>query len=196
MSRNSPVAETITNPGEGTMSRVPEETLPEVGSFRFEVFGSGRKYRRTASRFTLRCDAIGLHRNEIFLLSAVGPETSIKALTAGLRSSGKDQQRVEYEARVGGVHGNALSRCSEGYRIYRTKLAYGLWHVLCIARREGFLPAMTDEALWQHLRSDSFTTPLLREWVPWLTQKMKEREIIVELSQSGCQAGLVHYAPV
>ena len=69
------------------MPSEPQETLPEVGSFRFEVYGSGRKGRRIASRFTLRCDAIGLHRNEILLLSAVGPETGIKALTAGLRAS-------------------------------------------------------------------------------------------------------------
>ena len=52
------------------------------------------------------------------------------------------------------------------------------------------MPVMTEEAFWQHLQSDQFTTPLLREWVPWLHQKMKEREVIVELKQSGCQAGL------
>ena len=173
------------------MSRVPEETLPEVGSFRFEVYGTGRRGRRTASRFTLRCDGIGLYRNEILLLSAVGPETAIKALSAGLRSSGKDQQRVEYSAQVGGVGGRGLSRCGEGYRIYRTKLDYGLWQVLCLARREGFLPVLTDEALWQYLRSTTFTTPLLREWIPWLARQMKQREILVELNQSGCQAGLV-----
>jgi hypothetical protein len=127
----------------------------------------------------------------MLLLSVVGPETSVKALTAGLRCSNKDQQRVEYSAYVGNVSESVLSRCPEGYRIYRTKLDYGLWHVLCLAKREGFLPVLTDEALWQYLQSDQFTTPLLREWIPWLRQRITEREVLVELSQSGCQAGLV-----
>jgi hypothetical protein len=165
--------------------------IPKLGSFHIEVYGSGRKGRRTSSRFTLRCDAIGLHHNEILLLSIVGPETSVKALTAGLRSSGKDQRRVEYSAQVGSLNRSALSKCPDGYRIYRAKLEYGLWHVLCLAKREGFMPVMTAEALWQHLQGDQFTTPLLREWTSWLTQKMKDRGAIVELTQNGCQAGLV-----
>ena len=53
------------------------------------------------------------------------------------------------------------------------------------------MPVMTEEAVWQFLQSDQFTTPLLREWVPWLYSQMKEREVIIELTQSGCQAGIV-----
>jgi hypothetical protein len=73
------------------MTERQNESIPEVGSFQFELYSSGRHGRRTSSRFKLRCDAIGLHQNEILLLSVVGPETSVKALTAGLRSSEKDQ---------------------------------------------------------------------------------------------------------
>jgi hypothetical protein len=62
-----------------------QETQTSIGFFWFEVFGSGRKARHPSSRFSLRCDAIGLHANEILLLSVVGPETSVQALTAGLR---------------------------------------------------------------------------------------------------------------
>ena len=42
--------------------------------------------------------------------------------------------------------------------------------------RESFLPIMTEDALWQHLRGSSFTTPLLREWVPWLYEALKHGE--------------------
>jgi hypothetical protein len=111
------------------MSEMQSGNTPAIGSFQFEVHGSGRKGRRTSSRFKLRCDAIGLHQNEILLLSVVGPETSIKALTAGLLSSEQDQQRVEYSARVGSVNGSILDRCPNGYRIYRAKLDYGLQFV-------------------------------------------------------------------
>jgi hypothetical protein len=165
-----------------------ERTVPDVGSVTFEVYGAGRNGRR--SQFKLRCDAIGLHANEMLLLSVIGSETSVKALTAGLRSSSSDQKRIDYSAHVGSVYSSSLARCSEGYRIHRTKLAYDLWHVLCMARREGFMPVLTEYALWQLLQGSDFTTPLLREWTPWLYREMKARQIIVELTQSGCRAGV------
>jgi hypothetical protein len=173
------------------MQSVQEHTRPDVGSFEFEVYGAGRVGRYTASKFTLRCDAIGLHDSEILLLSVSGPETSVKALLAGLRSSGKDQKRVEYSAHVDTVVSTGLTKCPDGYRIHRTKLNYGLWHVLLFAKRKGFMPIMTEEALWQHLQKDPFTTPLLREWIPWLYQALKDQEAIIEATQSGCHVGLL-----
>lgn len=175
----------------GTIRMAEEPPPAAVGSFDFEVFSSGRGGRRRASRFTLRCDAIALHDSEIMLLSVAGPETSVKALTAGLRSSGRDQQRVSYTAAVGSINANQLVRCPEGYRIYRTKLEYGLWHVLCVARRDGFLPVLNEETVWQLLQKEPFTTPLLRSWAPWLYREMTEREAVIELTQHGCHAGLL-----
>jgi hypothetical protein len=162
--------------------------LPEIGSFGFEVHGAGRG---RSSRFVVRCDAIGLHEHEILLLSIVGPETSVKALTAGLRASGTEQARLEYSVRVGTVDRRGLCRCPEGYRIYRARMDFGLWHLLCLARKNGFLPVLTEEAVWQRLQSEPFTTPLLRAWMPWLCPALKEQGALVELTQCGCQAGLL-----
>lgn len=166
-------------------------THREIGSFEFEVHRTGRGGRSCCSRFKVRCDAIGLHEKEILLLSVVGPETAVKAVTAGLRSSNRDQQRIEYSVHLGVLNETGLVKCPDGYRVYRTKLEYDLWHVLCLARRDGFLPVVTDETVWQLLRSDRFTTPLIREWVPWLAGEMTKRGVLVPLSQVGCQAGLV-----
>jgi hypothetical protein len=173
------------------MSQVPESTQSAVGSFDLEVYSIGRGRRSCSSRFKLRCDAIALHEKEILLLSVAGSETSVKALTAGLRSSGKDQKRIDYTVHLGDVNETNLTKCPAGYRVYRTKLEYGLWHVLCLAKREGFLPVVSDETLWQHLQSHRFTTPLIREWVPWLCKEMTKKGIIASLTQGGCQAGLM-----
>jgi hypothetical protein len=173
------------------MKVVEEQQFPDVGSFAFEVFGSGRRGRHTSSKFTLRCDAVGLHQGEILLLSVAGPETSVRALTAGLRSSGRDQKRVEYSVHLGNVSKCSLTRCPDGYRIHRSKHAYGLWHALFLAKRDGFMPVLTEETLWQHLQGSQFTTPLLREWASWLYRRMKDQKAVVELTQSGCQAGLL-----
>src|SRR5262249_25165475 len=71
------------------------------------------------------------------------------------------------------------------------KMDYGLWHVLCMAKREGFLPVVSDETVWRHLQGNQFTTPLVREWIPWLCKEMTKKGLIIPLSQGGCQAGLV-----
>jgi hypothetical protein len=168
-----------------------EKGLAHVGSFELEVYGAGRRRRSTSSKFRIPCDAIALHGREILLLSVAGSETSVKALTAGLRSSDKDQQRLEYTAHVGDVNSSSLVRSPLGYRVHRQKLSYGLWHVLYLAQREDFLPVLTEQSLWQRLQSTSFTTPLLRDWTPWLYRRMKGRQLLVELTQSGCQAGLL-----
>jgi hypothetical protein len=173
------------------MQTIGEAPSPVIGTFALEVYSAGRHGRRRSSRFQVRCDAIGLNENEILLLSVVGPETSVKALTAGLRSSNRDQRRIDYSAHVGPIDRANLSKCPDGYRIYRTKLAYGLWHVLCLAKRDGFTPVVTEESLWELLQEDQFTTPLLKEWMPWLGAEMKRRGVLVELMQFGCQAGLL-----
>src|SRR5579859_4828694 len=171
--------------------QVKEQSAPIVGVFDFEVFGSSRDGRQRSSKFQVHCDAIGLNGNEILLLSVAGPETSVKALTAGLRSSGESQNRIALSVHVGEVEANYLTRCPEGYRFYRTKLDYDLWHVLVLANRQGFMPVMNEDALWHVLQTNQFTTPLIREWTPWLYQTMKERDLITELTQCGCQAGLL-----
>lgn len=118
-----------------------------IGHFKFVVFGAGRSGRQLASQFQVRCDAIALHDDEILLLSIVGPETSVKALTAGLRGSRKEQQRLAYSVALADFNRTDLVRCPDGYRIHRTRLEYGLWHVLCLANREGSMPIMTEETL-------------------------------------------------
>lgn len=173
------------------MREAQELPSPTVGEFTFDVYGSGRKGRSRSSRFQVRCDAIGVHDDQILLLSVAGPETSVKALTAGMRSSGQDQKRIDYTVHLGDIHRTHMARCPDGYRVYHTKLAYGLWHVLCLAKRDGFMPVVSEESLWQLLQGDQFTTPLLREWMPWLCDAMKERGAMVELNQCGCHAGLL-----
>lgn len=168
-----------------------EPIKPAIGSFDIEVFSSGRGRRSCCSRFKLRCDALALHEKEILLLSVVGSETAVKALTAGLRSSGRDQKRIEYTVHLGSVDETNLTKCPDGYRVHRTKVEYGLWHVLCLARRDGFLPVVSDETVWQMLQGHRFTTPLIREWIPWLCKEMTKKGIIARLTQGGCQAGLM-----
>src|SRR5215468_5862122 len=107
---------------------------PDIGTFDVEVYG---KHRRTASKFSVRCDALGHHEQELLLLSVIGPETAIKSIVAGLRSSEKDQGRIMYTAHVGSLYAR-LFKSEAGYRVYRAKMGYGLWHCLCVSKKPGF----------------------------------------------------------
>lgn len=53
------------------------------------------------------------------------------------------------------------------------------------------MPVVSDETLWRHLQSPRFTTPLLRQWIPWLGQEMRKKGTIVQLTQAGCDAALM-----
>jgi hypothetical protein len=140
--------------------------------------------------FALRCDALACDRDKrILLLSAAGPETSVKALAAVLRSEAKVRFYPELESPFYRYYGPV--RHPAGYTVQRAKLDPNTWHVLCTAKVEGLLPVLSEEALWQELRGERFTTPLLRSWVPWLLQRLLEQGGLVRLEQVGCEAGLL-----
>ena len=46
-----------------------------------------------------------------------------------------------------------------GYRIDTQRLGFGSIHTLFTSRQQGFLPNDSDDALWQELKQERFTTP-------------------------------------
>jgi len=88
------------------MTIVQAAAARPLGHFEFEVYGAGRS--QCMSQFKMRCDAIALHESELLLLSVVGAETAVKATTAGLQSSARDQKRLTFTARVGDVNATSL----------------------------------------------------------------------------------------
>ena len=54
------------------MQLTKEQAPAEIGAFDFEVFSTGRRGRCTSSKFSLRCDAVALHGDEVLLLSIIG----------------------------------------------------------------------------------------------------------------------------
>jgi hypothetical protein len=153
----------------------------------------------------LKCDAIAVDREgpgdgRIMLLSAAGSATQVKSLVAALRSKARVTFHPEMPPREvvyqdGEIRHERDFHCwksrryDSGYRVYRTRLDGDYWHVLLVADVEGFLPILDEDTLWQELRDVRFTTPLLREWVPWLMERMRAERLLVPLEQAGCKAG-------
>src|SRR5262249_49686986 len=156
--------------------RLPENLAADLGSV--VVRGEHTGVR-------LHCDAAcATLDGKILLLSAAGPESAVKALAAALRSDA----RVTFVFDLDGFHVRDPKRCEEGYKVYRAKLPGDLWHILCVAKTEGFMPVLTEESLWRELRAERFTTPLLRAWIEPLMKRLQDGQggRLAELRQKGC----------
>ena len=63
-----------------------------------------------------------------------------------------------------------------GYRVDAHRLGFGSVHALFTCRQPGFLPNDSDDALWQELKQERFTTPLLRSWLPHIRKELETQE--------------------
>lgn len=150
------------------------------------VRGARRKWEDV---IRLRCDAAAClvqagHGRPLLLASVCGPESAVKAFTAALHGTAK----VQIESRVGGKPVYA-ERWPRGYKVYRAALGFSTWHALAVAKMDGLILALSEETLWRELRTDRYTTPILRQWVPWLMERLLETGGLVKPEQAGCECG-------
>jgi hypothetical protein len=50
---------------------------------------------------------------------------------------------------------------------------------------------VTDESLWQELNTTRFTTPILREWIPFIDRKLRECNRLENAHVFNCQCGIL-----
>jgi hypothetical protein len=122
----------------------------------------------------------------VLVASLFGRQAQLRAITAALRGNNKLELSASFE-----TPRYNLARCEAGYHAYRVSLGYGYWHVLLVAKVTGLILALSEESLWRELRSDRFTTPILRRWVPWLMARLVEAGGLAKLTVDGCKAGLL-----
>jgi hypothetical protein len=65
-----------------------------------------------------------------------------------------------------------------GYRIDAHRLGFGSIHALFTCRQQGFLPNDSDDALWQELKRERFTTPMLRGWLPYVRKELELESLL------------------
>jgi hypothetical protein len=141
--------------------------------------------------------AVG-ERGELLLASVVAPTQIIKGIRGWLNTTkrgmatatgAKVKKSFEHEGRLR-EPGN-LNKLDTGYATEVHRLSYGLAHALFKARTPGLLVSLAEEALWQELNTTRFTTPLLREWMPWLTNQLLDHGLLVEADCHRCRCGVL-----
>jgi hypothetical protein len=144
-------------------------------------------------------------RSELLMVSLVAESQRIKQIRAALAPTGnKANNANRVSATAGGVKTNIpgreaweagapgnLNPSAEGYLCYQHKLGFGLCHALFVTKAPGFLLVLSEEALWQELNTTRFTTPLLREWMPYLEQQLRDCNRLEDAHVYGCRCGIL-----
>jgi hypothetical protein len=75
---------------------------------------------------------------------------------------------------------------TSGYRIDSHRLGLGSVHALFTCRQQGFLLNDSDDALWQELKQERFTTPLLRGWLPHIRKELENLGLLARCYTLDC----------
>lgn len=84
-----------------------------------------------------------------------------------------------------------LTPTADGYDVYTHKLGYGMAHALFVTRMPGFMKVISEESLWQELKQVRFTTPILREWMPYIEKTLRYDERLEDAHTFGCNCGIL-----
>jgi hypothetical protein len=134
------------------------------------------------SAFRANCDMLARYGTLLEAVSLVGSQTTVKALRACLCSNISATfyaANMRFRRRAAGSSDGyyiglpgALTRQPLGYNVRIVRLGYDSWHLLALSREPGFMPALSEPALNKALRSPQYTTPFLREWLPWMAEEL------------------------
>ncbi len=80
----------------------------------------------------------------------------------------------------------SVSPSPGGYRIDAHRLGFGSIHAFFTCRQQGFLPNDSDDALWQELKQERFTTPLLRGWLLYIRRELERKSLFTRCHTLDC----------
>jgi hypothetical protein len=136
-----------------------------------------------------RFDKVALHEDKLVFISLVAFSQDVKALRAALAAGLASPMWLKNvtlskdgESSVPG----SVSPSPGGYRIDAHRLGLGSIHALFTCRQQGFLPNDSDDALWQELKQERFTTPLLRGWLPYIRKELELKSLLARCYTLDC----------
>ena len=169
--------------------------------------------KTTKSEFRLRCHAAawsseyggrmklrrryGQEFPGLLLLSATGPDTSVKSVRATLYQPDVDAEfSLENETTERMLKARTTSDGKPvTYTAALARLATGVIHLVALARIPGLMPNMSDDHLWAELTGSRYTTPLLRAWIPRIKETMVNGGGIVVASGFNATVGVLKTEP-
>lgn len=149
------------------------------------------------------CDRLAISDNgELLFCSVVAPTQVIKGIRGILCSNKKASISVGHiQVKRASQADHYLHyprnvwmpKDGDGFSTSTHRLPYGIAHAFFLSRHEGFLIALDEANLWQELSSNAFTTPLLREWTPWITKRLTDDDLLREAKCHNCSCGMYQF---
>jgi hypothetical protein len=99
---------------------------------------------------------------------------SIHATSAGAEAGTKPPMGPEYKRSEPGW----LRPDEAGYHCDHHKLDYGLAHATFVTKDPNFISRLSPTSLWATLMSERFSTPLIEEWMPYVTRELARRKLL------------------
>jgi hypothetical protein len=141
-----------------------------------------------------RFDKVAVHQNRLMFISLVAYSQDAKAIRAGLAAGLNSPMRLRNVTLSRGeeciVPTDAWPSL-QGYRVDAHRLGFGSLHAMFTSREQGFLLNDSDDALWQELKQERFTTPLLRAWLPYLQGELVIRNLLNRCDAFDCNCGVL-----
>jgi hypothetical protein len=136
-----------------------------------------------------RFNKVALDQNRLFFISLVAASQDVKALRAAFAArldSPIQLKNVSLERDGESMIPGDVRPAFCGYRLDTHRLGFGSVHALFTCRQQGFLPNDTDDALWQELKQERFTTPLLRGWLPYVRKELELKGLLCRCHTLDC----------
>lgn len=143
----------------------------------------------------IKTDRLGLDQHDRLLFASVLADAGyIKGLRAILNSDKrvtisaseirvkKASQNDNWSKRPG-----TIVKLEGGYSTLIHRMGYGMTHALFLTRSPGFLVNLTDDHLWYAFMQPTYTTPMLRPWVPYLRRRLAEKGLLREAHAYRCE---------
>ncbi len=139
-----------------------------------------------------RFDKVAVHQNRLMFISLVAFSQDVKAIRAGL-AAGLDSPHAAHERHSHQGRRDHRSQTTSGPRATATgSTPTGS----ASARSTPSSPAASrasclndgDDALWQELKQERFTTPLLRGWLPHVRKELEIKSLLPAATPSTAHA--------
>lgn len=136
----------------------------------------------------VKCDRLAHDSNTLMLISVIAEPMRIKAIRAILHAKSGSPF-----IKVAGINtkyfsGGDLARRTPGnlvidkagYETFAHRLDYGMSHAMFVSKNENFIRYLSPQAIWHKLNTSRFSTPMLQEWMPYITARLIEQKFLRE----------------
>lgn len=166
------------------------------------MFGKIKFYGNDTDWEAQRFDRLAVDAdNRLLFLSVVADAGIVKGIRGALNSENKrlsiglDEVILSRPSHPDQCRTPTFTnRADCGYLSDTHRLGLNTVHAFFWVKSFGFMLDTSDAHLWRELRDTRYTTPLLREWLPWVKAQLLLREHIKEAYCFNCNCGVLNLA--